>query len=132
MILCGSASHLETDPLYAEVKERIADMNAYLDADSLRRQANAVVRLTVVTIFGLIGTITTGFLGMNLLAEADAPMGRRIALFAVILLATIGLSIYTMTKSKRLSDFLDALSDERMPFWGKARAFAAVWRRGDD
>ena len=39
-------------------------------ADSLRRQANTVVRLTVVTILGLIGTITTGFLGMNLLAEA--------------------------------------------------------------
>ena len=36
------------------------DMNSYLDADSLRRQANTVVRLTVVTIFGLIGTVATG------------------------------------------------------------------------
>ena len=68
------AQHLGLDPLYAEVKERIADMNNYLDADSLRRQANTVVRLTVVTIFGLIGTITTGFLGMNLLAEAEADL----------------------------------------------------------
>ena len=68
------ATHLGLDPLYAEVKERIADMNDYLDADSLRRQANTVVRLTVVTIFGLIGTVTTGFLGMNLLAEADSPL----------------------------------------------------------
>ena len=127
-----TAKHLETDALYAEVKERIADMNAYLDADSLRRQANTVVRLTVVTIFGLIGTITTGFLGMNLLAEADAPLGRRVVLFVLILAATIALSIYTMAKSKRLSDFLDALSDERLPLWGKARALAAVWRRGDD
>ena len=65
------ASHLGLDPLYDEVKERIDDMNSYLDADSLRRQANTVVRLTVVTIFGLIGTVTTGFLGMNLLAEAE-------------------------------------------------------------
>ena len=40
-----------------------------------------MVRLTVVTIFGLIGTVTTGFLGMNLLAEADAPMSRRLLLF---------------------------------------------------
>ena len=48
-------------------------MNTYLDADSLRRQANTVVRLTVVTIFGLMGTVTTGFLGMNLLAR---PSGR--------------------------------------------------------
>ena len=37
-----TAQHLETDPLYAEVKERIGDMSAYLDADSLRRQANTV------------------------------------------------------------------------------------------
>ncbi len=127
-----TARHLETDPLYAEVKERIGDMSAYLDADSLRRQANTVVRLTVVTIFGLIGTITTGFLGMNLLAEADAPMSRRLALFALILLATTVLSVYTMVKSKRLSDFLDALSDERLPAWTKVKAFGAVWRRGDD
>ena len=68
-------AHLGIDALYAEVKERIADMSGYLEADSLRRQANTVVRLTVVTIFGLIGTVTTGFLGMNLLAEADAPLG---------------------------------------------------------
>ncbi len=67
-------AHLGTDALYAEVKERTADMNGYLEADSLRRQANTVVRLTVVKIFGLIGTITTGFLGMNLLAEAESPL----------------------------------------------------------
>ena len=41
-------------------------MSDYLDSDALRRQANTVVRLTVVTIFGLIGTVVTGFLGMNL------------------------------------------------------------------
>ena len=85
---CARCSHLCTthlglDPLYDEVKERIADMNTYLDADSLRRQANTVVRLTVVTIFGLIGTITTGFLGMNLLAEADSPMWRKLVWFGV-------------------------------------------------
>ena len=49
---------LATDVLYAEVKERVAEMNGYLDADSLRRQANTVVRLTVVTILGLIGTVS--------------------------------------------------------------------------
>jgi hypothetical protein len=69
------AEHLGLDPLYAEVKERIHDMDEYLDSDSLRRQANTVVRLTVVTIFGLIGTITTGFLGMNILAWAVCAFG---------------------------------------------------------
>jgi hypothetical protein len=127
-----STAHLGTDALYAEVKERIADMSGYLEADSLRRQANTVVRLTVVTIFGLIGTVTTGFLGMNLLAEADAPMAQRLALFGVVFIATAALTVYTMAKSKRLSDFLDALSDERLSAWNKTRAFFGVWRRGAD
>jgi len=124
------SQHLGLDPLYAEVKERVAEMNAYLDADSLRRQANTVVRLTVVTILGLIGTVTTGFLGMNLLAEADAPMGRKLWIFGVVFVATIALTAYTMAKSKGLSDFLDALSDERLSVWMKFKALAAVWRRG--
>jgi hypothetical protein len=123
------ATHLGLDALYAEVKERIGDMNEYLDADSLRRQANTVVRLTVVTIFGLIGTVTTGFLGMNLLAEADAPLGRRFVMFAAVFSATLALTVYTMAKSKRLSDFLDALSDERLTPWAKLKSLGGVWRR---
>jgi hypothetical protein len=126
------ATHLGLDPLYDEVKVRMADMNSYLDADSLRRQANTVVRLTVVTILGLIGTVTTGFLGMNLLAEADAPVGRKLAIFALVFVATAVLTLYTMSKSKGLSDFLDALSDERLSVWMKVKALAGVWRRGRD
>ncbi|HMO49014.1 MAG TPA: hypothetical protein PKB14_23695 [Rubrivivax sp.] len=125
-------SHLGLDALYAEVKERIADMNGYLEADSLRRQANTVVRLTVVTIFGLIGTVTTGFLGMNLLAAADAPLSQRLWLFGAVFAATTALTVYTMVKSKRLSDFLDTLSDERLGAWSKLKALAGVWRRGGE
>jgi len=126
------SQHLGLDPLYKEVKERMADMNSYLDADSLRRQANTVVRLTVVTILGLIGTVTTGFLGMNLLAEADAPMVRKLWVFGVTFVATIALTLYTMAKSKGLSDFLDALSDEHLSVWMKTKALAAVWQRRVD
>ena len=126
------ATHLGLDPLYREVKERITDMSAYLDADSLRRQANTVVRLTVVTILGLIGTVTTGFLGMNLLAEADAPMERKLWIFTVVFVLTTVLTFYTMGKSKGLSDFLDALSDERLSVWQKLKVLAAVWRRSSD
>ena len=122
-----TADHLGTDALYVEVKERIADMNSYLDADSLRRQANTVVRLTVVTIFGLIGTITTGFLGMNLIAAADEPLAMRVLGFVAVSVATIGLTTYTIVKSKRLSDFLDAVSDERLSAWQKLKSFGAVW-----
>ncbi|HVR53176.1 MAG TPA: hypothetical protein VMS38_25860 [Pseudorhodoferax sp.] len=124
------AGHLKLDATYCEVKERIADMAQYLESDSLRRQANTVVRLTVVTIFGLIGTVTTGFLGMNLLAEAEAPLSRRLAIFALVFVATTALTVYTMVKSKKLSDFLDVLSDERATVWQKCLAFAAIWRRG--
>jgi len=123
------SQHLGLDPLYDEVKERIADMNSYLDADSLRRQANTVVRLTVVTIFGLIGTVTTGFLGMNLLSEADAPPWRKLLYFLLVFVPTITLTFYTIVKSKGLSDFLDALSDERLTVKQKLGALVAVWRR---
>ena len=125
-------THLGLDPLYSEVKERIADMNSYLDADSLRRQANTIVRLTVVTILGLIGSVTTGLLGMNLLAEAEAPLNRKIWIFALTIAFTTVLTFYTMAKSKGLSDFLDALSDERLSVWMKVKSFRAVWRRGGE
>jgi hypothetical protein len=126
------ATHLGLDPLYEEVKERIADMNTYLDADSLRRQANTVVRLTVVTLFGLIGTVTTGFLGMNLLAEADSPLWKKLLWFGVVGGFTTWLTFYTMIKSKRLSDFIDALSDERHSFKSRLAVLAQVWRPGSD
>ena len=61
------------------------DMNEYLDSDSLRRQANTILRLTVVTIMAMIGTIATGFLGMNLIASADDPLVSRAVFFVVVL-----------------------------------------------
>ena len=126
-------AQLGLDPLYAEVKERMHDMNAYLDADSLRRQANTVVRLTVVTIFGLVGTVTTGFLGMNLLAMGDSPMLLRVLAFAVVFAGTVGLTMYTIGKSKRLSDFLDVLSEEGLSWRVRFAALVRVWGRpGND
>ncbi len=123
-----TSTHLGLDRLYAEVKEEIHDMDEYLNTDSLRRQANTVVRLTVVTTFGLIGTVATGFLGMNLLAAAESPLLERIILFAVTLAATIFLTLYTLAKSRRLADFLGALSDERLTLRSKLGSLARVWR----
>ncbi|MBG9389965.1 hypothetical protein I5803_18180 [Caenimonas sp. DR4.4] len=125
-----TSRHLEIDPLYEEVKSRIADMSMYLEGDGLRRQANTIVRLTVVTIFGLIGTVTSGFLGMNLINEGDAPLAKKLVYFLAVFIPTIWLTFYTMAKSKRLSDFLDALSDERLSVWQKTKVLAAVWRPG--
>jgi Mg2+ and Co2+ transporter CorA len=96
-------------------------MNEYLDTDSVRRQAQTILRLTVVTVFGLIGTVATGFLGMNLLAEADEPLAWRVILFVLTLVLTGAVTILTVVKSKVLADFLDALSDERVSWANKWR-----------
>lgn len=120
--------HLGNDTLYDEVRNEVDDMNEYLDTDSVRRQANTILRLTVVTVFGLIGTVATGFLGMNLLAEAGEPFLWRALLFAVILALTGGITLYTVVKSKVLADFLDALSDERVSWSDKWRVLARLRR----
>jgi hypothetical protein len=121
--------HLGNDALYEEVRNEVADMNEYLDTDSVRRQAQTILRLTVVTVFGLIGTVVTGFLGMNLLAEADEPFAWRALLFAVTLVLTGAVTILTVVKSKVLADFLDALSDERMSWSNKWRVLTQRQRR---
>jgi hypothetical protein len=69
---------------------------------------------------------------MNLLAEADAPMSRKLWIFVVVFVFTTVLTFYTMGKSKGLSDFLDALSDEKLSVWAKTKVLAAVWRRSKD
>jgi len=124
-----TSNYLGSDRLYTEIRDEIEDMSAYLESDTLRRQANTVVRLTVVTAFGLIGTVATGFLGMNLIALAEAPLLDRIAIFLFVLIVTGVLTFYTIVKSKRLSDFLEALSDERLPAKAKLKMFFDVWKR---
>ena len=102
-------------------------MGNFLDVEAMRRQNETVVRLTVVTTFGLIGTVTTGFLGMNLLAWSEEPVEWRVWAFLVIFVPTLVLTLYTVVKSRRLSEFLDALSDERAPTWDCVKAFWRVW-----
>jgi hypothetical protein len=125
-----TSGFLGTDRLFPEVRDEIEDMSEYLEADTLRRQANTVVRLTVVTTFGLIGTVVTGFLGMNLLSMTDAPLTTRLGAITVVLLPVTVLTFYTIVKSKRLSDFLEALSDERLPARAKLQSLLDVWKKG--
>ena len=121
--------HLGTERLYAELREEIQDMSQYLDSDSLRRQANTVVRLTVVTTAGLIATISTGFLGMNLIDAAQDPLSNRLVFFALVFIPSALLTGFAIVKSKRLSDFLEALSDERLSQRDKLATLLAVWRK---
>jgi hypothetical protein len=120
---------LGNDALYAEVRDEVMDMGNYLDSDSARRQANTVLRLTVVTILGLLGTIATGFLGMNLIAAADEPLPTRVLTFLLTLIVTIALTLYTIAKSRRLADLLETLSDERKDWGAKTRALRKVFGR---
>jgi hypothetical protein len=118
-------THLGNDAKYRDVKEEIRDMSQYLESDTQRRQSNTVVRLTVVTTFGLIGTVATGYFGMNLMALVDLPFVVRIIYFLGILLVITVLTLYTVAKSKPLSDFLEALSDGHI---GLSVTFASLRR----
>lgn len=120
--------HLGTERLFSELREEIQDMSQYLDSDSLRRQANTVVRLTVVTTAGLIATISTGFLGMNLIDAAQEPLASRLLVFTTVFLLSALLTGFAILKSKRLSDFLEALSDERLSPHDKLATLLSVWR----
>lgn len=124
-----TTQHLKLDALYDEVKDRMQSMDQYLDTDSTRRHTNTVLRLTVVTTFGLIGTVTTGFIGMNLIGLTEIPLIEKIIFFFVIFFPIAFLTFYTIVKSRRLSDFLDVLSDERVSAREKFIALIDVWRK---
>src|SRR5215471_7132345 len=124
--------HLGIDRLYGDIRQEVQDMSQYLESEAVRRQNETVVRLTVVTIFGLIGTVATGFLGMNLFAYADEHPLTKLAMFFVVAIPTALLTLYTVQKSARLSEFLDALSDGKISLGAKFRAFWRVWKTDGD
>ena len=124
-----TSSYLGTDPLYVEVRHEIEDMAQYLETDTLRRQANTVVRLTVVTVFGIIGSFVTGIFGMNVFGFSEFPLSMQFAAVALVTCVVTALLFYTLAKSKALADFLDAVSDERLGAGGKVKSLLAVWRK---
>ncbi len=120
------SNHLHNDAMYDDVSAEIREMSHYLDSDSQRRQSNTVVRLTVITILGLIATVTTGYFGMNIIAFGEGPVLERAAHGLLASVVFVGLVLFAVAKSKRLSDFLEALSDERLSLAGKFRALWGV------
>jgi hypothetical protein len=120
--------HLGTEEVYEEVRKEVTDMNEYLDSDSARRQANTILRLTVVTILGLIGTIASGVLGMNLIDETQGPVSLRVLIFLFTLAATVALTLATVSQSKRLADVLDVLSDSRVGWKAKWSETRRAWK----
>jgi hypothetical protein len=66
---------------------------------------------------------------MNLLDATHAPFADRLALFALVAVPSALLTGFAIAKSKALSDFLEALSDERLSPRAKLAMLTAVWRR---
>ena len=64
--------------------------------------------------------------------EAEAPLTRRVTIFSIVFVTTTALTTYTLTQSDRLSDFRDALLDERLSVWQKVKSLASVWRAKGD
>jgi hypothetical protein len=122
-------SHLDLDRLYEDVRQEVQEMSQYLENEAMRRQNESVARLTVVTAFGLIGTVATGFLGMNLFDHTGLGALEKVAIFAAVFVPTLVLTVFTIAKSQRLSSFLDALGNETMGVGEKLSAFVKVWRR---
>lgn len=118
---------LETADLFEKMHRRIMDMAEYLEAEEIKRQADTVVRLTVVTILGLIGTMTSGMLGMNIFdLTASTPLQKGLY-FLMMFIPVSVLTFYTVVKSRRLSVFLDALSNEKLGNRNKLAVLKSVW-----
>ena len=121
--------HLELDQLYEDIRQEVQEMSQYLEAEAARRQNDSIVRLTIVTTFGLIGTVTTGVLGMNLFDHTSFDAATKLGIFTLVLVPTMMLTFYTIAKSQRLFEFLDAIADERKGWRAKLHSLVAVWRR---
>ena len=122
--------HLGTDRLYTDINEALCEMTDFLEADDLRRQAETVTRLTVVTTLSIIGTVATGFLGMNLIDAADQPLWIKAAYFAVVFACCALIVFFTVSRSKVFAHSLDVIASERASAESKLVALmrAVTWR----
>ncbi len=107
--------HLEVDRLYDDVREELQEMSNFLENEAMRRQNETMTRLTVVTTFGLIATIATGFLGMNIFDwTAEHPIWR-VGMFACVFVGVGLLTALTVSRSRRLADMMERMSNDSRP-----------------
>ncbi|WP_234085808.1 CorA family divalent cation transporter [Azonexus sp. R2A61] len=128
--LCSN--HLHNDEIYADVRDEIREMSNYLDSDAQRRQSNTVVRLTVITILGLIATVTTGYFGMNIIAFGEGSVTERVIHGSVASIAFVLLVFFAVARSRQLSDFLEALADGKSTLRSRLRMLLNVFRRHEE
>ncbi|MEQ1672111.1 MAG: CorA family divalent cation transporter, partial [Hyphomicrobium sp.] len=121
--------HLDIDPLYDHIRQEVEAMSQYLENEATRKQQESMARLTVVTTLGLIGTVATGFLGMNLFDHASLSPLARAGIFGLVFAPTLVLTLVTVARSQRLSEFFDAMANEGVATGGKFRALTRVFVR---
>ena len=68
-----------------------------------------------MTVFGLIGTLVTGFLGMNIFSWGDETPITKFLLFMVVFVPSVLITLYTVRSSRQLAGFLEALSKRADP-----------------
>ena len=122
--------HLDIDTMYEHIRQEVEAMSQYLENEATRKQQESMARLTVVTTLGLIGTVATGFLGMNLFDHASLDTWTRVGIFALVLFPTLILAFATVARSQRLSECLDAISNESLGFSGKMKSIVGIFWRG--
>jgi hypothetical protein len=65
---------------------------------------------------------------MNLFALGEEPATVRVGYFLLVLIPVVAVTLYTVLKSRRLSDFLETLAEEHRTSKEKLAALLAVWR----
>ena len=118
---------LDSVALYAEVREEARDINEYLDADRMRKQTDNAMRLTVVSSCGMVGTVATGFLGMNLFSHDALPTAMKVFIFLIVFVPTTFLALYTVVVSKRLANFMESMASEGLTWQEKFAQFRQIW-----
>lgn len=118
---------LDSVALYAEVREEARDINEYLDADRMRKQTDNAMRLTVVSSCGMVGTVVTGFLGMNLFSHDALPTTWKVLIFLIVFVPTTLLALYTVVVSRRLANFMEAMASEGFTWQEKFAQFRQIW-----
>lgn len=119
---------LGTEQNYHNISESVREMNQFLESDDLRRQAETVVRLTVVMTLSIIGTMTTAFLGMNLFDATEMSIWEKICLFLIVMIPFTLLTLYTVARSKTLAEFLDVISNEHLRWKSKSISVTRIWK----
>jgi len=105
--------HNHSDEKLQEVSQRIIDMQEYIENQEVRIQSDTVIRLTIVSIFGLVFTMTIGLLDINLFLVEHSSLHAKLMYF-MFMFAIVGVvTFFTVLKSKKVSYVIDALANKK-------------------